>query len=263
MRNPYFNHPGGHPLSGKTAKAARRETAAGNQPKRPPRVQAPMRRGEVASRRNRLALWGGIAVAAVIAGLYALSAVGGPNGGGNEAGAGGQPGGSGYKYAVGLPGPGEPAPPIKLASTTGKTFDLGAYKGKENVLLYFQEGLMCQPCWDQIVAIERELPKFKALGVGPIVSITGDPLNLIEQKVADEGIRSAVLSDPSWAVSDRYDARSYGMMGDSMAGHSFVLVGKDGKIKWRADYGGSPDYTMFVPADALLSDLRQGLKKPA
>ena len=248
-------------MSGKTAKAARRE-AADNLPKRPPRVQAPKRRGdEAASRRNRLALWGGIAVAAVIAGFYALSAVGGPSGGANEAGAGDQAGGSGYKYAVGSPGPGEPAPPIKLASTTGKTFDLGAYKGKENVLLYFQEGLMCQPCWDQIVAIERELPKFKALGVGPIVSITGDPLHLLDQKVADEGIKSAVLADPDYTVSDAYDARSYGMMGGQMAGHSFIVVGKDGRIMWRGDYGGRPDYTMFVPTDALLADLRQGLKK--
>ena len=249
-------------MSGKTAKAARRETAAGNQARRPPRVQAPKRRGDdAASRRNRLALWGGIAVAAAIAGLYALSAVGGPSGGQNDAAAGDQSGGSGYKYAVGLPGPGEPAPPIELASTTGKTFDLGAYRGKENVLLYFQEGLMCQPCWDQIVAIERDLPKFKALGVGPIVSITGDPLHLLDQKVADEGIQSRVLADPGYKVSDAYDARSHGMMGGQMAGHSFILVGKDGRIMWRADYGGSPDYTMFVPTDALLVDLRQGLKQ--
>lgn len=245
-------------MSGRTAKAARREAS---QPKRPPGVQAPMRRGDVASRRKRLALWGGVAVAAVIAGLYALSAVSGPSGGESAAGAAGQSGGSGYKYAVGLPGPGEPAPPIELASTTGKTFDLAAYKGKQNVLLYFQEGLMCQPCWDQIVAIERELPKFKALGIGPIVSITGDPLHLIEQKVADEGIRSPVMADPGSKVSDAYDARSYGMMGGQMAGHSFILVGKDGRIMWRGDYGGRPDYTMFVPTDALLADLRQGLKK--
>jgi peroxiredoxin Q/BCP len=220
-----------------------------------------MRRDDVASRRKRLALWGGVAVAAVIAGLYALSAVGGAGGGASEAGADNPSGSSGYKYAVGLPGPGEPAPPIELASTTGKAFDLAAYKGKENVLLYFQEGLMCQPCWDQIVAIERELPKFKAVGIGPIVSITGDPLRLIEQKAADEGIRSMVLADPGYTVSDAYDARSYGMMSGQMAGHSFILVGKNGRIMWRGDYGGAPDYTMFVPTDALLTDLRQGLKK--
>ena len=34
------------------------------------------------------------------------------------------------------------------------------------------------------------------------------------------------------------------MMGNSRNGHSFVLVGPDGQISWRADYGGAPDYTV-------------------
>ena len=38
-------------------------------------------------------------------------------------------------------------------------------------------------------------------------------------------------------------------------GHSFVLVGPDGHIRWRADYGGAPKYTMFIPTDKMLSDL--------
>jgi peroxiredoxin Q/BCP len=31
-------------------------------------------------------------------------------------------------------------------------------------------------------------------------------------------------------------------------------------IRWRADYGGSPDYTMDVPVTRLLSDLKAGEK---
>jgi len=49
------------------------------------------------------------------------------------------------------------------------------------------------------------------------------------------------------------------MMGTSTYGHSFIVVGPDGGIRWRADYGGAPNYTMFVPVDALLDDLRAGL----
>jgi peroxiredoxin Q/BCP len=45
------------------------------------------------------------------------------------------------------------------------------------------------------------------------------------------------------------------MMGDMRDGHSFVLVGPDGTIRWRADYGGAPDYTMFLPTDKVLADL--------
>lgn len=238
-------------MSGKTAKAARRAAA----------VKAPKQRVDpVRERRKRLALWSALAVGAAIVGLYAITAVTGRSGGGGAD----ATSASGYRFAVGSPATGQPAPPVQLASTGGgESFDLAAYRGKEQVLLYFQEGLMCQPCWDQIVAIEQELARFKALGIGPIVSVTGDPLHLLDQKVADEGIRSPVLSDPTFAVSDSYDARTYGMMDGQMAGHSFILVGEDGRVRWRADYGGGPDFTMFVPVDALLKDLRAGLEQPA
>lgn len=244
-------------MSGKTAKAARRAAAAeavATRKGKAPRVKAPQRRVDpVRERRKRLALWSVLAVGAAVAGLYAITAVGG----------GGRQGSGDYVYAVGSPGPGETAPSFALPSTNGGTFDIAAYRGKEQVLLYFQEGLMCQPCWDQIVAIEREIGKFKALGIDRIVSITGDPLDLIRQKVADEGIEAPVLSDQDYAASDSYDARAFGMMGGQMAGHSFVLVGEDGRIRWRADYGGEPNYTMFVPTDVLVEDLRQGIGQAA
>lgn len=31
-------------------------------------------------------------------------------------------------------------------------------------------------------------------------------------------------------------------------------------ITWRADYGGEPDYTMYVPVDDMLADLRVALE---
>ncbi len=70
----------------------------------------------------------------------------------------------------------------------------------------------------------------------------------------------AMLSDPNLAVSKTYDANKYGMMGGSHNGHTFIVVGPDGEIKWRADYGGAPDYTMYVPVPDLLADMREGLE---
>jgi peroxiredoxin Q/BCP len=78
---------------------------------------------------------------------------------------------------------------------------------------------------------------------------------LIGRKAADAKLTTPVLSDPDLAVSRAYDANQYGMMGDMRDGHSFVLVGPDGVIEWRADYGGAPKYTMFLPTDKMLSDL--------
>jgi peroxiredoxin Q/BCP len=163
-------------------------------------------------------------------------------------------------FQVGSPGPGQPAPPIRLASTTGGTFDLAAQQG-QTTLLYFQEGLTCQPCWDQLKAIQSDLGSFKALGISQVVSITSDPLGGLQQKVSDEGITGPVLSDPNLSVSSSYSANQYGMMGNSRDGHSFIAVGPNGVIRWRADYGGAPNYTMNVPVPQLLTDLRAGLAK--
>lgn len=171
-------------------------------------------------------------------------------------------GGSGtkakYPFQVGQPGPGLPAPGFSLESTTGGTIDLSSFSGK-TVLLYFQEGLTCQPCWDQLKDIDSQMSQFKALGVDQVIGITTDPIDALKQKVSDQGITSPVLSDADLSVSSAYGANSYGMMGTSRDGHTFIAVGPDGQIEWRADYGGAPNFTMFLPVPNLLSDLRRGL----
>jgi peroxiredoxin Q/BCP len=162
-------------------------------------------------------------------------------------------------YEVGSPGISKTAPGFTLTSSTGKTTSLAAYQGK-TVLLYFQEGLTCQPCWDQIKDLEKSSANVKAAGIDQVISITSDPANLIARKVKDEGLSTPVLSDPGLKVSETYQANQYGMMGTARDGHSFVLVGLDGKIQWRADYGGAPKYTMYVKVDKLLADLKAGRK---
>lgn len=192
----------------------------------------------------------GVAVGLAVVALGALYLMNRPSG---------SPEAGDYAFAVGTPGPGEQAPDLALPSTSGGTFDLASAQGK-TVLLYFQEGLMCQPCWDQLVDIEAQMGRFTALGIDEIVTITTDPLDALDQKVADEGIATPVLSDPDVSVSQTYGTNGYGMMGDGMNGHSFMVVGPDGTIVWRADYGGAPDYTMYLPVDSLLADLQTGLQ---
>ncbi|MFD3928306.1 peroxiredoxin family protein [Streptomyces sp. NPDC058614] len=205
------------------------------------------RENERQRRRRRQRLRNGAIVAviliAVVGGLYAVF---------NKS---EQASASGYE--VGSPGIGKTAPGFSLASSSGGTTSLADARGK-TVLLYFQEGLTCQPCWDQIRDLEKSSAKVKAAGVDEIVSITTDPANLIARKVTDEKLTTPVLSDPNLKVSKAYHMNDYGMMGDSRDGHSFVLVGPDGKIQWRADYGGAPKYTMYVKVDKLLADLKAG-----
>ncbi|WP_449406876.1 peroxiredoxin family protein [Microbacterium maritypicum] len=160
-------------------------------------------------------------------------------------------------YAVGSPGPGEEAPAFSLPSTTGLTVNLDDYRG-QTVLLYFHEGLGCQPCWDQIRDLEESQPQLKAAGIDQLLTITSGPVNLISQKMTDDKLNAIALADTKLDVSRTYEANQYGMMGDSRNGHSFILVGPDGRIQWRADYGGSPNYTMYVAVDKILSDLDGG-----
>ena len=164
-----------------------------------------------------------------------------------------------YPYAVGNPGVGAVAPAMNLKSSSGGTFDLSAYAGKQQVLLYFQEGLTCQPCWDQISAIQKEMPAFHTLGIDTIVSITNGPYAQLSQKANDMHLAIPVLADEDGAVCMQYGTLRYGMMMGMNPGHTFVLVGADGRIRWRADYGGPPKYTMYLPPDVLLNDLKQGL----
>ncbi|HEY3708825.1 MAG TPA: peroxiredoxin family protein [Amycolatopsis sp.] len=163
-------------------------------------------------------------------------------------------GDSGFRHVAGQPGAGVAAPAFSLTSDSGRPVSLADFRGR-SVLLYFQEGLTCQPCWDQIKDLEQNKAALTAAGVDQVVSITTDPAQLIGQKMADEKLSTPVLSDPALNTSRAYGANQHGMMGDMRDGHSFVLVGPDGTIRWRADYGGAPDYTMFLPTRKMLTDL--------
>lgn len=166
----------------------------------------------------------------------------------------------GPAFVVGEPGPGQTAPPIRLSSVDGGSWDLGGDGAGKTVLLYFQEGIMCQPCWDQMRSIEDDFSAYRELGIDEMVAITVDPIDLLRQKVADENLDSVVLSDPGVSLGSSYTANQYGMMGTGMYGHTFIVVDPDGQILWRGDYGGAEtDYTMYVTNEHLLADLRAGL----
>lgn len=162
-----------------------------------------------------------------------------------------------FPYAIANPASGAMAPDFVLPSTKGGTVKLSDYHGK-TVLLFFHEGIGCQPCWDQIRDLENAEAKLKSAGIDQLLTITSGPTRLIAQKMHDDGLSAIALGDTNLEISKIYNANQYGMMGDSRDGHSFVLVGPDGKIDWRADYGGPPKYTMYVPINNILSDMKAG-----
>lgn len=231
-------------MSGKS-RTARRNPAAGPGGQRQAARKQAQRRTQ---RRRRIITWGGIAAGtvAIVAVLYVIF-----SGGSAPAGAGK------YPYQAGNPGAGQAAPGFTLAASTGGNISLSQFRGK-TVLLFFQEGLTCQPCWDQITDLQQHAAQLRAAGIGTVVSITSDPVGAITTEARDMGLTIPVLSDPNLAISQQYHANSYGMMGASRDGHTFIVVGPDGTIRWRADYGGAPKYTMFLPTTSVLADIKAG-----
>ena len=233
-------------MSGKPRTGQRKPaTAAERKAKLASARQAQRRAG----RRRKIGVRAAItaAVVAVVAGLFVIFHHAASSGTNTSA----------YPYKVASPGPGHAAPRFSLAASTGRRISLPAFRGK-SVLLFFQEGLSCQPCWTQIADLEKHAAQLRAAGIGQVLSITTDPVGAIAQKTRDMGLRTPVLSDPGLAVSRSYGANKYGMMGMSADGHTFILVGTNGVIRWRADYGGAPKYTMFLPTTTMLADMKAG-----
>ncbi|MDA8318977.1 MAG: peroxiredoxin family protein [Actinomycetota bacterium] len=229
---------------GPVTTAAQRKTAAAE---RRARVSAARQAQQRAARRRKISIRAALLAgsAAVLAGLFVIFSNGSHQGTGA------------YPYQVGSPGPGKTAPAFTLAASTGGRISLSAYRGK-TVLLFFQEGLTCQPCWTQITDLQHHAAQLRAAGISQVISVTGDPIGPVTQKAHDMGLTIPVLSDPGLAVSKQYQANSYGMMGAGRDGHTFILVGPNGVIRWRADYGGAPKYIMFLPTASLLSDMKAG-----
>lgn len=218
------------------------------------RRQAPTRRYGRLAQRRRMSLLLKIG-GAMLAGVVALAIIYVMSTNGASSAKPGQPGQ--YHFDVASPATGASAPDFTLPSTAGGVVRLSALRGK-TTLLYFQEGIGCEGCWTQLKDIQTRMSDFTKLHIDAVLTITTNPLSDLKQKIADEGITLPVLSDTSFAVSDAYNATKYGMMTGSADGHTFILVGPDGRIRWRADYGGPPNYTMYIPISNLVADIEAG-----
>lgn len=153
---------------------------------------------------------------------------------------------------------GSVAPDFTLPDVSGGTFTLSAYRGRSNVLLFFNEGLSCSPCLSQMQDLDQLNPQFTQMKV-LVVSITGDQASQLASWAHSGGPQyGKVLSDQSLTVSKAYDTTGadVSMMPGTAPGHTFFLVDLSGVIKWRADYGPS---NMYVPNDQIIAAVRRAL----
>lgn len=131
---------------------------------------------------------------------------------------------------------GKVAPDFTLESYDGKKFTLSELKGK-NVILFFNEGLMCYPaCWNQIAAFGKDTELAKKV---VILNITADPKNNWEQAIdkMPELAQATVIFDSNRQVSQKYGVLTLpsSMHKGQFPGHSYVIINKEGIVKFVRD----------------------------
>ncbi len=161
---------------------------------------------------------------------------------------------------------GEMAPDFSLPSTMDTTYTLSSFRGKQNVLLYFHEGVTCDPCIQQMPELDKYIPQFDKMNV-KLLYVALDSPNDMKRAALKYNLQTPVLSYENAKTDQDYDLGANSMGMGRRAGHTFVLVGTDGKILWRKDYyvgrgmDGPKTNTMFVKGSEILSEVQSRLGK--
>jgi peroxiredoxin len=128
---------------------------------------------------------------------------------------------------------GDPAPAFTLPAALGGDASLSDFDGK-NVLLYFSMTSGWGPCLKQIVDLQSD-PSFQNSQV-VLVSIGTDPLPDLAAAASEWNVTTPLLSDGDGNVSQAFGVLRWATPSGE-PGHTFVLVGQDGNVKWIRDYG--------------------------
>ena len=132
---------------------------------------------------------------------------------------------------------GKAAPDFTLASYNGDTITLSQLRGK-NVILFFNEGLMCYPsCWNQVAAFGKDTELKNKNTV--VLNITVDPKKDWQEAVGKmpELAAATVLLDTDKKVSTAYGVLSLpsSMHRGQFPGHSYVIINKNGVVRFVND----------------------------
>ncbi len=97
------------------------------------------------------------------------------------------------------------APDFTLPDVTGKEFSLAKELNDGPVVLVFYYGYHCNHCVSQLFALDKDLAKFRELGVR-VVAISADPAELTRERFKQYGAFGfPVLADRGNKIAEKYE----------------------------------------------------------
>lgn len=147
---------------------------------------------------------------------------------------------------------GKPAPAFSFADREGKIYSQENLRGKD-VVLFFNEGLMCYPaCWNQIAAFAQD-PRLKDNDI-VVLSVVVDSKKDWQQAVEQmpELAQATVVFDAGAAASKKFGVLSTpsSMHPGSLPGHTYVVIDKEGIVRYIFD-----DPNMAIRNDQLALEI--------
>lgn len=112
----------------------------------------------------------------------------------------------------------------------------------------------------QIVDLQNDTT-FQSLDVA-LVSVGTDPLSDLTRAAQEWAITTPLLADEDKQVSQQYGVLRWAVASGE-PGHTFVLIGKEGQVKWIQDYGAPENGgLMYVAVDELNRAIAQRIAVP-
>lgn len=132
---------------------------------------------------------------------------------------------------------GKPLPSIQLSDKDGKTYSLESLRGK-NVVLFFNEGLMCYPaCWNQVAQLGTD-SRFNSPDTVAL-SVVVDQPGQWQQAIAKmpDLAKATMLFDRGGAASGQLGVltSTSSMHKGSTPGHTYILLDKQGVVRFVYD----------------------------
>ncbi len=132
---------------------------------------------------------------------------------------------------------GKQFPHVTLYDKSGTPFSVSVLKGK-NVILFFNEGIMCYPaCWDQISALATD-PRFNNSDTMAISVVTDRPQDWASAAQKSPDIAKAMfLYDQNGDASRQLGLLSLpsSMHAGVMPGHTYIVLDKEGVVRYVFD----------------------------